>query len=216
MIGLNKANDCLDSQRISHPAVRNNWVFLVGLTVVFIFVALPYLLSPYVFIVHNPVDDALVTFLGMTYVRPVLYLCTIVGGLLGLILYGPIHQLYTDALRDRFVRVGVSRGLMVSAGPSLGILWSTGLQALWNNICPFPNTGNLLSLFFALPGITFGIVVSLINLIEYNRAKRLAFRRGFSLQFTLIKRQRNSYRLELIPLYGRSNRISTNHALDVF
>jgi len=61
-----------------------------------------------------------------------------------------------------------------------------------------------LNLFFALPGIFFGIVVAIVNLIEYRRATGLASAQGFSLQFTIIKRHRDSHRLELIPLNGRS------------
>ncbi|MCF2138292.1 MAG: hypothetical protein K9W43_13755 [Candidatus Thorarchaeota archaeon] len=175
---------------------------------------LPYFLSPYVFIVHNPVDDALVAFLGAAFVRPVLYLCTFIGGLVGLVLYIPIHRLYVEVFRDHIVQVGIRRLLLLLIGPYIGILWLNGIQALWNFMCPYPNTGNLLSLFFFLPALFFGIIVSLLNLSEFYRAKKQATLRGFSLQFTMIRRKLDSFRLELIPLGDTTPQPSTSYSID--
>ena len=213
---MKQGDDSLKPQRTPQALVRLNWVYLVSLTLIFIMAPLPYLLSPYVYITHNPVDDALVTILGAANVRPVLYLCTITGGLVGLSLYIPIHRLYVDALRNHAIRLRTRHVLLVSFGPSLGILWSTGLQTLWNYvICPLPNTGNLLSLFFALPGIFFGIVVSLVNLIEYRKANHSASIQGFSLQFTMIRHHRDSYRLELVPVHDRVDQPSPSQSIGI-
>ncbi|MCF2137064.1 MAG: hypothetical protein K9W43_07430 [Candidatus Thorarchaeota archaeon] len=194
--------------------VRFNWIFLVGSILIFLIVALPYLFSPYVYITHNPVDDALVAFLGGANVKPMLYLCAILGGLLGLIFYVPIHQLYSTVLRDQVVRLGVLRILLISFGSYLGFLWIIGLQAIWNYIIPYPNTGNLMALFFTLPGLSFSIVVSLINILEYHRINQLAKQNGFGLQITAI-RFRNASQLELVPLHDASPLPSTSHSIDL-
>lgn len=191
-----------------------NWTFLLGSILVFLVVALPYLLSPYVYITHNPVDDALVAFLGRAYVKPMLCLSAVFGGLLGLILCVPIHRLYTTVLRDQAVRLGLLRILLISSGSYLGFLWIVGLQAIWNRIVPYPNTGNLMALFFTLPGISFSMVVSFINILEYHRASWLAAENGFCLQITAIRR-RNASRLELVPLRDTSSNLSSIDSIDI-
>ncbi len=206
---MDETNTGSDSQRVPQPLVRTNWLYLMTLPLLLI-ILLPYLLSPYVFIVHNPVDGALVAFLGVERVKPVLYLCITAGGMVGLLLYVPVHRLYTDALHHHVVQLGALRVFLILSGPLLGIAWSIIVQALWNAVCPSPNTGNLLAMFIGLPGASFASVVALVNLIEYHRASRVAHRQGFRLQFSMIRRQRNSYRLELVPVNGTPRPVSAN------
>ena len=220
---MGEAADNRASQRVRDQVIMVNWVHLVGFTLILAMLS-TYFLSPYVCIFHNPVDDALIRLIGVEHVKPLLSLFTITGGLMGLVLYPYIHRLYTDVSRNHVVLVGTRRFFVITSGPYIGIVLSFGIQGLWNYVCASPNTGNLLSLFLTLPALLFGIVVALINLIEYYWTNHLASLRGFSLlftteyrkvkhrmslhsfilQFTTNRRQLSLFRLELVPLHGAS------------
>ncbi|MCF2136349.1 MAG: hypothetical protein K9W43_03830 [Candidatus Thorarchaeota archaeon] len=213
---MERDNERLEARRVPEPMaiVHINWIYLTLFVLAFV-MTLPYLLSPYVFIVHNPVDDALVAFLGVAYVKPVLYLCIIIGGLVGLIVYPPLHRLYMTALREHVIQIGRIRILLLAFVPIIVMFFSHGLQAIWDYICPLPNTGNLLSVFFNLPVASFGIVASLLSLIEYYRAKHHASLQGLRLQFTMIRRKLDSFRLELVPLHDKVDPLSASQSIDI-
>ncbi len=181
--------------------------------IAFVFIALPYLLSPYVYITHNPVDDALVAFLGVSNVKPVLYLSTIIGGIIGLMFRSSIHGLYLSVLRERVIEIGIAQRFLTVLSPVLIFYWYAIMQLLWDFVIPYPSTGNLMGMFFALPIMFFGIVISLVNIIEHYRANYQAKQNGFVIQFTMIRSDFSSWRIELVPLI--SNRQSTDQSIDI-
>ncbi|MCF2136348.1 MAG: hypothetical protein K9W43_03825 [Candidatus Thorarchaeota archaeon] len=206
-----------------------NWITLLLSALLFVVLVYPYFPSPYVYFNHNPVDVALVTFLGVTNVKPVLALCTVLGGIVGLLLCIPVHHMYNAVLRGQVIYFGRRRIVFLTSGSFWGIVWSSGLMVLWDFICPYPNSGTLLLLFIMYPGLIFGIVVSLVNLIEYYRAKYQASRRGFRIRPTVIWHQymlhlisfrhyfrlKSSVRLELVPLPNAASYSSSNHSIDL-
>ncbi|MHA1781076.1 MAG: hypothetical protein ACTSYL_09485 [Candidatus Thorarchaeota archaeon] len=209
-------NDCPDARRVQNPLVivYGNWFFLTLFVLGFV-ISLQYFLSPYVYITHNPVDDALVAFLGKAYVKPVLYLCIIIGGLVGLIVYHPLHRLYATALRDHVVHIGRIQLLLLVAFPFIGICYSQVIHRIWGYMCPLPNDGNLLTMFFDLPVFSWAIVVSLLNLIEYYRAQHQASLQGLRLQYTDIRRKLDSLRFELVPLHDNGDPLSPSQFHDI-
>jgi len=58
-----------------------NWIPLFSASFI-LFMLVPYFISPFVFIIENPTDEALIQFLGESLVKPFLYLGFLLGCLL--------------------------------------------------------------------------------------------------------------------------------------
>ena len=196
---MEQSNDDLEHRRRPDPIVKVNWISLVGNGIAFL-ILLPLLTPTYIYTIHNPVDAAIIAFFGVPLYPLVLYLCIIVGGVIGLLLSKPLRRWYNQVLSENSLYIGYKQILLIGFGSLFGYYWYSIISMIWNLICPYTNTGFIVTLFIGLPAITYGICAAAVNLFEFRRANRMAAQKGLKLQFSYIKWQRHSRRLELVPV----------------
>ncbi len=133
-----------------------DWFFLFGALVVFI-ISLPFLLSRYVLIVPNEMDETLVALIGRDLVKPVLFLLVVLGGILGLVLTNSYRSFLSElSVRGRCV-LSPRQAASILA-PMLGMTTQPLYTALSYLFPPSYAWGPLLNMFVVLPAAGYMLV----------------------------------------------------------
>ncbi|MHA1637491.1 MAG: hypothetical protein ACTSUB_05695 [Candidatus Thorarchaeota archaeon] len=139
-----------------------NWIPLVAALFVLLNLV-PYFLSPFVYIVPNAMDEALVQVVGVELIKPLLYLGFLLGCILSWIPIRFYRSLFSRIKLDGEFKLEKGRQGMAIIAPFFGVIPQL-IYGILSRITPEIQPwewGPIVNLFFILPAIGFMVVSSL-------------------------------------------------------
>ena len=157
-----------------------NWFFLVPALIILL-VSIPFLMSSYVLIVPNEMDEALVALIGRNLVKPVLVLLVAIGGIVGLALANYYRSFLSEVSTKRDYVLTPRQAASIPA-PILGITTQPLYTLISFLFPPSYKWGPLLNMFVVLPAAGFVLVsaagwIALRYLTEKREKRKIRFYR---------------------------------------
>ncbi len=175
-----------------------NWIPLIAACFI-LFMLVPYFISPYVLIIDNPMDIALIQYIGETMVKPLLYAGFSIGSLLGLVPIRFYQKVFTDIRNEgRYKVFKVRQGVAIIA-PFFGILphFLYGIMTFLPTGIASWEWGTIVYLFVTLPAIGFMLFTSLGWIILRWKAEHVM---NNKIHFTRIIGNEKAYLLTSEPI----------------
>jgi len=191
-----------DDRKDLGPILSVPWISLF--CALFLLVTeIPYFLSSAVLITHNPVDEAIVNFLGVETVKPLLLLLLFCGGIVGLTNLFPLRSLFETVIRRGYVALTRKKPYLYVFYPFLGPLLSTVAYNLVSRLPPGASLvwGAISYLFFMFPALGFMLSSSMTHLLLYYKVNSKAKENGQTVKVMYYPNRERSHCVELVNAY---------------
>ncbi|MFO7837666.1 MAG: hypothetical protein R6V83_13570 [Candidatus Thorarchaeota archaeon] len=187
-----------DDRKDLGPILSVPWISLFC-ALFLLLVTTPYFMSSAVLFTHNPVDEAIVNFLGPENVKPLLLLFLFCGGLLGLTTLFPLRNLFGSVMRTGYVALTRKKLYFYVFYPFLGPLVSSVVYNLVTRLPPGASLvwGAISYLFFMFPALGFMLSSSITHLLLYYKVKSKAKENSQILKVLNYPKREKSISLEL-------------------
>ncbi|MDF1538185.1 MAG: hypothetical protein P1Q69_04715 [Candidatus Thorarchaeota archaeon] len=176
----------LEEERMNMPIKNNYWnlyEFYAVMTLIlpsfFFLTMVDYLLSPFILVTNTPIDVALVQAIGSDFIKPLLVLEMVIGGVLGLMTYPRYTAIFSKVLAEESIRLSRRERLTTLYLPWFGVLGFI-LVGVISQVSPLVSPyqpwdwGAISTMLFSFPGFGFMISSSALYIYSHEKLKRIA------------------------------------------